>query len=437
VKRLHWESWLLRVALLGTALFGALNHNQAGVTVAVEGLVVSLIPLLVQRLSKTHVPRALEFAFVLGMALQFISESTKLFELFTYWDKLVHSTLVALTGVVAAWLMLGFAHARGKHIPVQFGALFGMLIAMVIGALWEFIEFGSDYFGDANLQKSNGDTITDIIGNDLGGWLAVLVGIWFYAHVLKEQQHREMGEIAGWLAHGPRRLLHRHGRIVGAVVAVAFAFALFMSRWVDRDPVALASGLPAGESQHWDFVADPTGGTAVLSGDWVPDPERGICRLNPEHPNPGSEKPGLLQLAPGTVYGANGTPFHLQARYYEERPPIVRGSEMDGGVAFGVRDDKDFDLLEQSALHDVLRLDRYIHGKRRDLREKLYRTHGNEWHVLTVDVAGGHVSAAVDGESVFATDNVSATEGGIGLWARTAAATCFSEAEVVVGESGS
>jgi hypothetical protein len=33
--------------------------------------------------------------FVLGMAFQFISESTKLFELFTYWDKLVHPALIA------------------------------------------------------------------------------------------------------------------------------------------------------------------------------------------------------------------------------------------------------------------------------------------------------------------------------------------------------
>ena len=433
MKRLHWESWLLRLALIATALFGALNHNKDGVTVAIEGLVVSLRPLLVQRLSKTHVPRALEFAFVLGMALQFISESTKLFELFTYWDKLVHSTLIALTGVVASWLLLGFAQARGKHIPIQFGALFGMVIAMVIGALWEFIEFGSDYFGDANLQKSNGDTLTDIIGNDLGGWLAVLAGVWFYVHVLKDQQRREIGDIAEWLAHGPRRLLQRHGRLVGAIAAAAFALALFMSQWVDRNPVALASGLPNGQSHHWDFVADPTGGTAVLSGDWVPDPDRGICRENPEHPNPGSEKPGVIQLAPGTVYGSNGTPFHLQARYYEERPPIVRGTEMDGGLAFGVRDEKNFDLLEQSALHDVLRLDRYIHGKRRDLREKLYRTHGNEWHVLAVDVAGGHIVGAVDGQSIYSVDNVPSTEGGIGLWARTAAATCFSEADVVVG----
>jgi len=92
--------------------------------VAGEGFVVSLVPLLVGRLSKTHVPRPLEFAFVLGMALQFISESTKLFELFTYWDKIVHPTLIALTAMISAWLLLGYAEAFGRCRPAELTATF-------------------------------------------------------------------------------------------------------------------------------------------------------------------------------------------------------------------------------------------------------------------------------------------------------------------------
>ena len=69
----HWESWLLRLVLVGTAGFQVATHNTDGATVAIEGVVVSLLPILVQRLSKTHVPRPLELAFVLGMVLQFFS----------------------------------------------------------------------------------------------------------------------------------------------------------------------------------------------------------------------------------------------------------------------------------------------------------------------------------------------------------------------------
>jgi hypothetical protein len=428
--RLHWESWLLRLALLGTAAYQVTSGNKDGAVVAAEGFVVSLVPLVVQRLAGTHVPRPLELAFVLGMALQFISESTKLFELFTYWDKVVHPTLVALTGVIAAWLLLGYRDAFGKRIPIHLAGAFGMLLGMAVGAFWEFVELASDWFGDANLQKSNGDTITDIMSNDIGAFVATLFGLWLYVHVFRDNQRREMGQVARWLAHGPRLLFQRHGRVLGAVACAAFAGVLFLAQWIDRDAPALASGLPSGQSRSWNFVADPSGDTLVLAGDWVPD-ERGICRENLEHPKPGSEKIGVLELAPGAVYGA--TPYSVEARYFEERPPIEQGTEMDAGIAFGIRDDKDFDLVEQSALHDILRLDRYRRGKRRDLREKLFRTHGNEWHVLRVDVHGSSVTAGVDGQAVFSVDNVPDTQGGIGLWARATAATCFSDARVTVG----
>jgi hypothetical protein len=433
--RLHWESWLLRLALLATVVYQVTSGNKDGAMVAGEGFVVSLLPLLVQRLAGTHVPRPLELAFVLGMALQFISESTKLFELFTYWDKVVHPTLVALTGMIAAWFLLGSRDALGKRIPLHLAAAFGMLLAMAVGAFWEFVEFASDWFGDANLQKSNADTITDVMSNDIGAFVATLFGLWLYTHVFGENQRREMGLIARWLAHGPRLLVQRHGRLIGAAACAAFAGVLVLSQWMDRGTPALASGLSSGQSRSWSFVADPSGDTQALAGDWVAD-ARGICRENLEHPKPGSEKMGVLELAPGSAYGLGGQPYRVEARYFEERPPIEQGTEMDAGIAFGIRDDQAFDLLEQSALHDILRVDHYVHGKRRDLRETLFRTHGNEWHVLRVDVRGSSVTANVDDQTVFSVDNVPDTDGGIGLWARAAAATCFSDARVEVGDHG-
>jgi hypothetical protein len=120
----------------------------------------------------------------------------------------------------------------------------------------------------------------------------------------------------------------------------------------------------------------------------------------------------------------------MQAHYLEERPPKTEGSQMDAGIAFGIRDAQNFYLVEESALHDILRLDRYIHGKRRDLREKLVRTHGNEWHTLDLTVAGDQVTAGLDGETVFEVSGVSDTAGGVGVWGRTAAATCFDSAQV-------
>ena len=189
--------------MAATCQFQIISGNVQGAVVALEGLVISLVPLLVERRGKSHVPRLLEFAFTLAIALQFISESTKLFEIFTYWDKIVHPTLVALTSTIVAWLLLGYRDAFHKRIPTQFAAAFGLCAGMSVGAFWEFVEFASDWFGDANLQKSNGDTMTDIISNDIGAFVATLLGMFVYVHVFSSAQRNELGSVAQWLAHVP------------------------------------------------------------------------------------------------------------------------------------------------------------------------------------------------------------------------------------------
>jgi hypothetical protein len=206
-----------------------------------------------------------------------------------------------------------------------------------------------------------------------------------------------------------------------------------MARWIDRDYPALASGLTPGDSRSWQFADGASlSDTVVLSGDWVPDP-RGVCRENLDNPKPGSEKMGVLELTPGSAYGVSGQSFSIEARYYEERPSIVAGSEMDAGVAFGIRDANDFDLVEQNALHDILRVDEFIHDNRRPQREKLFRTHGNEWHTLDVSVSGSSVTAGVDGQTIYTVSGIPSTDGPIGLWARAAGATCFSDVSITVG----
>jgi hypothetical protein len=428
---LHWESWLLRLLLVAVGAFEVIAQgNREGATVAAEGLLVTLVPLLIQRFGHVHVPRPLEFVYVLGMTLQFVSEGTKLFEVFYYWDKIVHPGLVALTALMAGWLLLGYRDVYACRLPTHLLALLGFLTGATIGAFWEFIEFSSDWFGNADLQKSNADTMTDMMANDIGAFVAILIGFRLYLHVFSANQREETGEVAHWLTSGLGKLLDRFGRPLGAVLALAVAAAIGAGVWIDRNPPALASGLAPGGSQSWTLAS--MSDVQSLAGDWVPD-SRGTCRVNLEHPRPGSEKMGLLELGPGTIYGQDQAAFSVTAHYFEERPPKTEGSQMDAGIAFGIRDAQNFYLLEESALHDILRLDRYVHGKRRDVRETLVRTHGNEWHTLELTVQGNRVTAGLDGHAYYDVSGVADTTGGVGVWGRTAAATCFDTAQVLVG----
>jgi hypothetical protein len=243
---------------------------------------------------------------------------------------------------------------------------------------------------------------------------------------MDDGQRAKLGEIADWLTGRLSRILAKHGVAIGIVVALILAGIVFAGWYIDRGPIPPAAG-PAGPAQSWTFPAD-LAAAQVLKGDWQLG-DQGVCRINPEQPKPGSEKPGLIALQPGAVYG--NRPFSFSARDFIQRPRLGEGTMMDAGIAFGIRDADNFYLLRQSALHDVVVLERYVHGRKRDMREEHEITRGNNTHTLGVQVDGGVVTALLDGQPIFQTDHVVDTDGGIGLWSRVTATGCFSEAQVM------
>jgi len=176
----HWQSWALRSLLVICLVVQLVRGNTGGAIVAVEGLVISFVPLAISRFSGQHVPRLLDVTFVLAIALQFCSESLKLFELFTYWDKIVHTLEIFLASGVATYLLLGYRHIQKLKFPDGMAAFAAMLFGMSLGSFWELVEFSMDWFGNANLQKSNADTMTDILLNDAGAVFGTRLAFWLF-----------------------------------------------------------------------------------------------------------------------------------------------------------------------------------------------------------------------------------------------------------------
>jgi hypothetical protein len=290
-----------------------------------------------------------------------------------------------------------------------------------------------DWFGNAGLQKSNADTMTDILVNDAGAVFGALLAFWLYRHWAPDHVRREFGEIAEWATSWLARLLSRHGRAVGVVFAVVVAVIIVAGWYIDRGPVPPVAGRPVGWSdgtpRTW-ALANATLGSAgqVVLGDWTTD-QRGACRVPVGRVWPGAEQMGLLALDPGVVYGEGG-PYRVVAHALAARPPLFTGTAMDTGLVFGLRGPDDFYLLRASILHDTVSLDRFLHGRKRNLREEHLLMRGDEWHELQLDVADHAVAATVDGHRLFDATGLDEIDGGLGLWARVTAAGCFADATV-------
>jgi hypothetical protein len=415
--------------LLALTLWQLVTGNRDSAVVAGMGLAVTMIPVLITRFSGWRVPRNLELTFVFAMFLQYSSESLKLFELLTYWDKIVHPAEIFLATGVATFLLLGYRECRQLDIPDGLAAFGAMLFGMALGASWELVEFAFDWFGNANLQKSNADTLTDILTNDAGAIFGALYAFWLWRHHTSKLARAECGQIAEWLTGRLSQLLVRHGFLVGILVFLAFGAIIFAGWYMDRQHVP---GPPAGtgHAAEWRFAAAESrpGDAQVLLGEWQPS-DQGLCRADSERPRPGSEKMGLVALEAGQSFGAAGG-FRLDGQYFLQRPPLGAGTAMDAGLVFGLRDPDNFYLLSVSAIHDTVALQRYLHGHKRWVREEHYLTRGDEAHALAVEVRGDRVAAIVDGTTLFDESGIVDTEGGIGLWARVSSRACFGEARV-------
>jgi hypothetical protein len=153
-----------------------------------------------------------------------------------------------------------------------------------------------------------------------------------------------------------------------------------------------------------------------------------MCAVPEVAPQPGSEQDALLALEPGTAF-LSEPGFSISTRLMARQPPLGAGTSMDTGMAFGIRDPHNYYLLKVSAIRDVVRLERIVQGRRRDLREERFRARADRWYDVALTVQGDRVIATAGGQPVFEETGVVETAGGIGLWARVTLAGCFAHVD--------
>jgi hypothetical protein len=220
---INWESWLIRLVLAALALFDILaGSRNAGVAPAVA-FVISFIPPVISHFSRLRVPRVLELAWVLSVALIGAADALFLYDRIIHFGKFVHGVEGFLIASMSGYLLLAYRDREELSVHTHVVAMVSGFVGVTFGAFWEFLEYVLDWIRYSDLQKSNTDTMTDMLWNNLGAVLGTMLILRLYYHRSDLVVRRELGDLAAWALSPIGHLLDRRGKLLAVLALVGIA----------------------------------------------------------------------------------------------------------------------------------------------------------------------------------------------------------------------
>jgi hypothetical protein len=164
---------------------------------------------------------------VLGLfLLPLLSTLLQLYDRVQYWGKLVHALEAFGVTLLFGVLLLAWRDHAAVDISDQLSALLSMFVGILFGVAWEMLAFLIDWTLGSDLQKSNSDTMTDMLWNDAAAVVAGVAVTRLYCHVIAPARRASIGKFAAWLVDGPSGILDRNGVLVTIIVAALGAVAV-------------------------------------------------------------------------------------------------------------------------------------------------------------------------------------------------------------------
>lgn len=144
-------------ALVAAALVvSCIRRDLEHIFLCILSLVLFTIPNVLKKHLRLEVPTVIEVCAVLFIVCGIVlGEVESFFVRFKYWDTILHT----FNGIACAALSLSLVVLlnRQEKILFRLSPVFLLIVsvsfAMMIGVLWEFFEFGMDYFFGMDTQK--------------------------------------------------------------------------------------------------------------------------------------------------------------------------------------------------------------------------------------------------------------------------------------------
>ncbi len=166
-------------AMLALAIVGSyLNERWLVLFVSAAAFVVSFLPSLIHKRFGVKIPADFEIMIILFIyGSLFFGEVRGFYARFWWWDILLNfGAAIALGFVGLTILYVLYKDEQLDASPIII-AIFTFTFSFALGTLWEFFEFGMDYFFGFGLQKGSlMDTMKDLIVNSIGAFVVAVMG---------------------------------------------------------------------------------------------------------------------------------------------------------------------------------------------------------------------------------------------------------------------
>ena len=156
-------SVLLRLSVVGTLVAQAFNGNFENVYTCILALILFTIPSLIERRLHIDLPDTLEIIILFFIyAAEILGEIQEYYVIIPFWDDILH-TLNGFLFAAVGFSLVNILN-RDKRVMLRLSpfymAVMAFCFSMTIGVLWEFFEFGMDWFFHSDMQR---DTVVNAI----------------------------------------------------------------------------------------------------------------------------------------------------------------------------------------------------------------------------------------------------------------------------------
>ncbi|QQS59735.1 hypothetical protein IPN35_02560 [Candidatus Peregrinibacteria bacterium] len=135
-------------------------------------IILSLLPGIVGKNSKAHLPWSLDFLVSFALLLNTMGNALNFYHdpSWWWWDELTHALGSFAVGMIAFHLVFTLNFLGKVTMSVPMMGFFLFLSAMGIGGLWEIFEYYSDFFLGTHMQISLPETMRDLQFDVLGAF---------------------------------------------------------------------------------------------------------------------------------------------------------------------------------------------------------------------------------------------------------------------------